>query len=163
MTDTPPKLGRPPIYTKELGTRICTRIAQGEPLSAICAEEGMPHQQTVYGWALDDQAFFMEYARARDMQADFHADEITTIADDARNDWMKRNDPDNPGYVENGESLRRSQLRIEARKWIAAKLKPRKYGDKQMIEVVHRYSEMSDEELERAALAIIEGSAEVVH
>ena len=42
---------------------------------------------------------------------------------------MERNGEDVQSYVENGESLRRSQIRIDARKWIASKMKPKKYGD----------------------------------
>ena len=34
------------------------------------------------------------------------------------------------GWRENGEALRRSQIRIDARKWMASKLKPKKYGVK---------------------------------
>ena len=56
------------------------------------------------------------------------------IADDARNDWMKRNGENATGYQENGEVLRRSALRIDARKWLAGKMAARKYGDKQQLE-----------------------------
>lgn len=30
----------------------------------------------------------------------------------------------------NGDAVQRSKLRVDARKWVAAKLKPKKYGDK---------------------------------
>jgi hypothetical protein len=33
----------------------------------------------------------------------------------------------------NGEHVQRSRLRIESRKWLAAKLKPKKYGEKTTI------------------------------
>ena len=38
------------------------------------------------------------------------------------------------GYQENGEALRRSAIRIDARKWLAGKMAPKKYGDKQQLE-----------------------------
>jgi hypothetical protein len=34
------------------------------------------------------------------------------------------------GWQENGEALRRSALRIDARKWMLGKMKPKVYGDK---------------------------------
>lgn len=69
--------------------------------------------------------------RAREAQADTLADELLDISDDARNDWMKRNHgDDDPGWVANGEHIQRSRLRVDTRKWIASKLKPKKYGDK---------------------------------
>ena len=70
------------------------------------------------------------YARARDIGVDAMADDMLEIADDGTNDWMDRNDPDNPGYVVNGEHVQRSRLRVESRKWYLAKLAPKKYGDK---------------------------------
>jgi len=63
------------------------------------------------------------------------ADEILDIADDAANDWMQRSENKGGGYEINGEHVTRSRLRIDSRKWIASKLKPKKYGDK--IESTH--------------------------
>lgn len=65
------------------------------------------------------------------------ADEILEIADDGRNDWMEKHDKDGVmmGWRENGEAMRRSQLRIESRKWLAAKLLPKRWGDKTITEV----------------------------
>jgi hypothetical protein len=51
-----------------------------------------------------------------------------------RSDWMKRNGENATGYQENGEVLRRSALRIDARKWLSGKMAPKKYGDKQTHE-----------------------------
>lgn len=58
------------------------------------------------------------------------AEEIIEIADDGSNDWMERNDKDNPGFVANGEHIQRSRLRSDNRKWLLSKLAARKYGDK---------------------------------
>ena len=80
------------------------------------------------------QGFLQQYIRAREAQADSLVDDILSIADDARNDWMKRNGENATGYQENGEALRRSALRIDARKWLAGKMAPKKYGDKQTHE-----------------------------
>lgn len=95
----------------------------------------MPPHQTVLRWALTIPEFRDQYKQARDIQAEVLADELLEIADDGRNDWMERNNPDNPGYRENGEAMRRSQLRIETRKWVAARLLPKRWGDKTVTEV----------------------------
>lgn len=115
---------------------ICDRIANGESLRTICSDEGMPAASTVFLWLNDDTAFSEQYARAREAQADSLFDEILDIADDGRNDWMEKRNADgqNIGWTENGEALRRSALRVEARKWMAGKLKPKKYGDKLELE-----------------------------
>lgn len=70
-------------------------------------------------------------------QADALFDDILTIADDGQNDWMEKKNADgkNIGWMENGEALRRSALRIDARKWMAGKLRPKVYGDKLDVSV----------------------------
>ena len=124
------------LFTTELGASICNRIADGESLRAICDAADMPDKATVFRWlsAEEHKDFRNQYIRAREAQADSHVDDILLIADDARNDWMKRNGENATGYQENGEALRRSALRIDARKWLAGKMAPKKYGDKQTHE-----------------------------
>lgn len=119
-------------YTDEIADIICERISNGESLKAICAEEGMPDKSTVFRWlASESNATFRDkYALARETQADALFDEILSIADDGKNDWMEKNFGEDTRWVENGEALRRSQLRIDARKWMAGKLRPKKYGEK---------------------------------
>src|SRR5262249_9536395 len=82
----------------------------------------------------ENEAFREQYARAREAQADVLFDEILDIADNASNDWMQANDPNNPGWRQNSEAIRRSQLRIDTRKWMAGKLRPKKYGDATRLE-----------------------------
>src|SRR5277367_1054822 len=129
-------IGRPSLFTTELGDEICNRIADGESLRSICEEADMPDKAMVFRWLSAEQHkdFCSQYIRAREAQADSLVDDILLIADDARNDWMKRNGENATGYQENGEVLRRSALRIDARKWLAGKMAPKKYGDKTVNE-----------------------------
>lgn len=126
--------GRPSAFTNKLADAICNRLADGESLRTICTADDMPDRATVFRWLADERyaAFRDQYARAREAQADAVFDDILDIADDGTNDWMERKNADgeNIGWMENGEALRRSQLRVEARKWVAGKLRPKKYGDK---------------------------------
>lgn len=119
-------------YLDEVADVICERIALGESVRSICRDKDMPAMSTVFKWLSENEDFAKQYARAREVQADALFDEILDIADDASNDWMeKRNaNGENIGWQENGEALRRSQLRIDARKWMAGKLRPKKYGEK---------------------------------
>lgn len=113
-----------------MADKICERIADGESLKAICEEEGMPSKATVFKWLGQNASFVDKYARAREAQADALFDDILSIADDGRNDWMERRGEEDAGWVANGENIRRAQLRIDARKWMAGKLRPKKYGEK---------------------------------
>ena len=123
--------GRPSSYTDEIADRICEELCDGRSLVDICKPDDMPNRSTVFRWLADERyaTFRAMYAHAREVQAEYLADEIIEISDDGRNDWMERNGENNEGWQTNGEALQRSKLRVDARKWIASKLKPRKYGD----------------------------------
>ena len=129
--------GRPTDYDNEVAEVICSRLAIGESLRTICSEDGLPDKSTVFRWLAAHPEFRDQYASARATQADALFDEILDIADDGSNDWMQRKNADgeNIGWTENGEALRRSALRVDARKWIVSKLLPKKYGDKQQVEL----------------------------
>ncbi len=122
--------GRPTIYTDELATTIFSRLADGESLRSICRDKDMPDRSTVFKWVFENEEFSRQYDKAREIQGEALADDLVDIADDGSNDWMLKNDPENPGYAVNGEAIQRSRLRVDARKWAASKLRPKKYGDK---------------------------------
>ncbi len=90
---------------------IIEELSNGRPLTAICKDPEMPSYSTFNKWILRDGNLFKEYARARQMQADYYADETVEIAD---------GDP----------NIARARNRMDARRWHAAKLAPRKYGDR---------------------------------
>lgn len=131
------KGGRQSEYSPEIAAAICLRLAEGESLRQICLDETMPGRRTVFDWLTKHEDFVAMYNIARDMQAETLVDEITDIADDGSNDWMEAYDRDGErsGWRENGEAINRSRLRIDARKWLAGKMKPKKYGDKTDVSV----------------------------
>jgi hypothetical protein len=126
------KVGRPTVYNKAVAEEICRRLADGESLRSICNDEHMPARAVVLSWAVDlNHPFSDQYMHARDLQADAMADDIIAISDDGTNDWMER--ATRNGMVEivaDHEHINRSRLRVDARKWVASKLKPKRYGDK---------------------------------
>lgn len=129
-------MARPSEYSLEVVSTICSRIADGQSLKSICLNDDMPDKATFYRWLALKPELSDMYARAKEDCADTLADEIIEIADDGSNDWMERNDPNNAGWQANGEHIQRSRLRVDSRKWIASKLKPKKYGEK--IEQTHQ-------------------------
>jgi len=155
------KMGRPALFSEELVAVICERIANGESLKAICEDDEMPSQSTVFKWLSEKPDFTEKYAHARDAQADALFDDILSIADDGRNDWMQRNFGEETRWVENGEAIRRSQLRIDARKWMASKLKPKKYGDRLDLNHSGSIDTLTDDAL-NARLAQLLGKAGAV-
>ncbi len=128
--NTTKTVGRPSSFTQEMADAICERLSDGESLRSICSSEDMPNKATVFRWLAAGEQFATRYARAREAQADVLVDEMVDIADDGSNDWMEKRFGEETRWVENGEALRRSALRVSTRQWIAEKLKPKKYGSK---------------------------------
>ena len=105
-------VGRPSIYRENLGEIILERLANGESMVQICADDAMPGLRTVMRWAKENEQFGTEYAHAREAQAEVMDDKILTAANDAHTDPQA------------------ARVKIEAYKWRAAKLAPKRYGDK---------------------------------
>ena len=130
--------GRPTDYNETIADSICERLADGESLRAICAGEDMPGRATVFRWLGTHEAFRDQYARAREEQAEALADDIVGIADEEctmirADKHGGKADDEGEGTVEvvfDSAAVARNRLRVDARKWVAAKLKPKKYGDK---------------------------------
>jgi hypothetical protein len=96
--------------------RICEQIAEGRSLRAICTDEGMPNKATVFRALGEDEEFRDQYTRARETQADTLFEEVLEIAD-------------GPTQADD------RRVRIDARKWMAGKLRPKVYGDKVQTEL----------------------------
>lgn len=119
--------GRPSGYSEAITAAICAMLMSGKSLRTICATPGMPGKFAVLEWLGKYPEFASQYARAREIQADTLADEIVDISDDGTNDYMA----DKDGVAAyNAEAVQRSRLRVDARKWFASKLAPKKYGEK---------------------------------
>ncbi|RVB31956.1 terminase small subunit protein [Mesorhizobium sp. M7A.F.Ca.CA.001.07.2.1] len=126
-------MARPSEFTQEIADTICQSLAEGNSLRSICEADDMPSKATVLNWLLNPAraAFFDQYARARELQADTHVDEMPDIADDSSNDYMTKVNGDGTTTEQlNSENIQRSRLRIDTRKWIAERMRPKKYGAK---------------------------------
>lgn len=132
-------MGRPSKYSDKVANTICERIAEGEGLITICAAEDMPSKTTVFRWLEEKPEFRDKYTRAREDQAEVHADEILTIADTE-------------------EDVNRAKVRIDARKWTASKLRPKKYGSYQQIDMTGetKTTHSLDENMEQAVTSVCE-------
>ena len=104
--------GRPTIFTQEIADEICARLAEGEPLRAICADDHLPERQTIHNWNGSNESFFVQYTRARMDQANNESDELMEIARDSSVDIADR------------------RLVVDTIKWRLSKMLPKVYGDK---------------------------------
>lgn len=105
--------GRPSSYSDDLAQEILDRMAEGESLRGICRDEGMPARSTVIRWMMADQSFAARCARAREEQADLMDDLILETANNC-----------------GPRTAKSDRVKISAYQWRAAKLKPKRYGDR---------------------------------
>lgn len=110
-------------WTADLELKIFSLIAgSSKSLKRICEENpDLPSASTIWQRIVDNKEFSDEYARAKEWQADYMADEIMSISDalaDLEDAQLTH------------EKISAAKLRVDSRKWAASKLKPKKYGDK---------------------------------
>jgi hypothetical protein len=104
-------MGRPSDFTLEVANDLCERLSKGESLRTICEEADKPSRSTVQRWLASNETFRIQYAHAREQQAEWYAERIVDDAMTATDAAIGR-------------------LRMDALKWAASKLAPKKYGDK---------------------------------
>lgn len=121
---------RPSEFTQDTADAICERLADGESLRLICSADDMPSKTTVFRWLAANEPFRDQYARAREAQADSIFDEILHIADTPIEGERVKIDEDGKTETTREDMLGHRRLQIDARKWMAGKLQPKKYGDK---------------------------------
>lgn len=121
-------LGRPTNFTQETADLICERIADGESLRSICRDEDMPDRATVFRWLASREDFATKYAYAREQQADLYAESIVDISDEL--EIQATYQGEEVRLDVSPTAVARNRLRVDARKWYAAKLAPKKYGDR---------------------------------
>lgn len=134
-------MGAPSIYTEELALQICEKLATtNKGIHAVCKDLNIS-AMSVFRWINDkskkvgDETFSECYARARELQQDLLAEEILAISDDGTNDTMTVTMPNGDVKdVEDREWTNRSRLRVDTRKFLMAKLAPKKYGDRIQVD-----------------------------
>ena len=115
MTEDQKKIGRPSKYTQEKANEICTLLSEGLTLQTICELPDMPSRKTVHEWTTEFPDFRDAYTHARQLQADALAERVVSEAFNSHDAQIGR-------------------LRMDALRWYASKLAPKKYGEKVEVE-----------------------------
>ena len=105
-------MGRPTLYSEELGQKIADLMAEGMSARKIAQRDDMPCRQTLDRWIDSIPAFAAICARAREAQADYMADKIIEES-----------------YAATPADVQVAHLRVDTLKWLAARRAPKKYGD----------------------------------
>jgi len=125
-------MSRPMSYNIELANLICDRIATHTVgIKALCKMyDDMPNPETIARWRKEKLEFSNLYDQAKALQAKLLVEEceelipleLRTYTDDA---GQERYDPVSATLLKE---------KIAHRRWMAARLAPKTYGDRQTIE-----------------------------
>ena len=140
---TEARYGPRSIYTTELAREICDMITGGFSLKHIASMEGMPSLSCILSWLVKHEEFYVMYYTARQLQMEILVEEMLAIADD------ETKDKDEEGW--NSVKVARDRLKVDTRKWIAAKLASKIYGDRVQVDATMGT---------KATLVILDGSSQ---
>lgn len=143
-------MGRQSTFNEETAAAICDRIANGEPLRAICRDEGMPAWRTVYDWISADLPFATRIAQARQIGFDAIAEEALDIADTPVEGVRREVSTDGAKEVRE-DMLGHRKLQIDTRLKLLAKWDPKRYGDNSKVELAGslNLTTMSQDEIDQ--------------
>lgn len=123
-------MARPSKRGPQVEDEVCRRLADGETLRAICRDDHMPSWQRIYEWVASDEAFAGRIARARELGADAIAEQTLDILDEPpERTNTEHGDKVDSGYVAWQKNRAEQRLKLLA-KWF-----PKKYGDRQEIDL----------------------------
>jgi hypothetical protein len=115
----------------EVVAEILARIEAGASVHSVLGADrpkGFPTERTWWRWINEDVPLRERYDRAIAARADLYAEQIAAIADEEppfeQTQFGKKRDAAHVAWQKN---------RIDARKWLASKLVPKKYGDRTVI------------------------------
>lgn len=128
-------------YSEEVADAVCLSIASGESLRTICAWHGMPSISAVMRWITKHKYFETQYYLAREAQAELFADDTVDLSDSP--EQTPRYYQGEPVMDQDGEpvmeitnaSIQHARLRVDARKWKAARMNGKRWGDKVQTDI----------------------------
>lgn len=127
-------------FDQDVADDLCEWMADGKSLKSWvehnAADDGIRVKgnrvsaRVIYRWLATVETFAATYASAREDRADTLVDEMIEIADNATDDAYVRYVDGKPYAAIDGKAIRRADLMIKTRQWIAEKMKPASYGNR---------------------------------
>lgn len=106
------------VLTTELKTAIVKQLMEGKPLTKICQDKQMPSLSKVYDLIAKHKDFALDVANARRHGCQTYLDKMIEELEAADN-----------------KNIMVIREKLHHYRWMASKLLPNLYGDKQQVEV----------------------------
>jgi hypothetical protein len=134
------------VTLDEIREEFLIRVAEGESVFTICHDEHMPARPTVYRWIRENSQFRDEYTAALDQRADKYVEMIANLSEHMQ---MRA------AMGASNEEMTALKTHINSLQWIAAKLNPKKYGDKIQAEIDQKVT-LDDNQLDLRLKALLD-------
>jgi len=108
---------------------ICNRVIDEKISFNKAVEESEISFVTFFQWMVKSDTLKELYNYAREVRSDVLFEQIIEIADTPM-EGTKMKDTPKGMIIETGDMTEHRKLQIDARKWVVAKMQPKKYGDK---------------------------------
>ena len=132
---------------------IVDQVTAGKSLSTVLSQPGYPRWSTFDEMLSFDAPLRLAYEKAMQVRADRLVDEILELADEPM--------PEGLEGASASAWVQRARMRVDARKWIASKFKPKMYGDRLDVSVTdERISVLGA--LNAAKTRVLENSSDIV-
>ena len=112
--------------------RILRGVESGKSLRAMLRQDNMPSNEVFYKWIDKDEDKAKQYACAKEERALHMFEDMLDISDDTGEDEIELSDG---RRVTNHHKINRDKLRVDTRKWALAKMLPKLYSDKHLVDV----------------------------
>ena len=116
------------IYTEQTWHEVIDRVASGETIKAICADDYMPKYEELLRYIHGSEERRDEYYKAREAGALLIEEQMLDIADAVDNEM---------------EDVQRSALRINTRKWLLGVWNRKRYGENKQIDMNHKVIDLT--------------------
>ena len=114
------------VYDADKAREFCALLADGVPLHTIVRTPDMPVMATISDWR-GRKEFRMQFARARQLQAESLVDEIIEISSSLRD-----------GKATGAGDMALAKLRIDTLKWLVARATPAAEDEPRRAEPANR-------------------------
>jgi hypothetical protein len=133
------------IKPESVKDELLLRIAEGESVFTICQDTHMPARSVIYKWIREHAQFKQEYESALDQRADKYVEQIADLS---------RHMQDRAAMGASNEEVTALKAHINSLQWIAARLNPKKYGDKQQLDIDQKVT-LDDKQLDQRLAALV--------
>jgi len=103
-------------YSHALASLICSKVSEGKTIKELCKEEGMPGRTTIYEWQKQYTEFAEALNAAREIRAEYFADEMLETAEEVDDDGKF--------------AIEKAKLKVKTLEWLAKKDNPGRYDRK---------------------------------